>query len=112
MKKPTVLSQKRRGPPPTGKGMLVGVRLQPDQLAALDGWIARQSDATTRPEALRRLAEVGLSAGAALRRGDSGAAGKASKLVSDQLDRINDKAVAPKERVKRKRKLRKLSARR
>jgi hypothetical protein len=56
----TVITQKRRGPAPTGKGTLVGVRLQPDALARLDDWIARQADEPTRPEAVRRLMETGL----------------------------------------------------
>ncbi|MDB5460053.1 MAG: hypothetical protein JWO72_1794 [Caulobacteraceae bacterium] len=51
----TVSTRKRRGPKPTGKGVMVGVRLQPDQLAALDAWIATRSQLVTRPEAIRRL---------------------------------------------------------
>ena len=39
---------------------MVGVRLQPDQLAALDAWIAHQPDKLSRPEAIRQLAEKGL----------------------------------------------------
>jgi hypothetical protein len=34
---------------------MIGVRLQPDQLAALDAWIAKQPEAMTRPEAVRRI---------------------------------------------------------
>src|SRR5580704_7034976 len=61
MKRHTVLSRKRRGPPATGKGLLIGVRLQPDNLSALDGWITGQPDPKpTRPEAIRRLFELGL----------------------------------------------------
>lgn len=51
---------KKRGPAPTGKGQLIGVRLQPDQLASLDAWIQHQPDKLSRPEAIRRLAEKGL----------------------------------------------------
>jgi hypothetical protein len=61
MAKQTVQPRKRRGPPPTGKGEPVQVRLQPDQMAALDGWTAGQPDPKpTRPEAIRRLLELGL----------------------------------------------------
>lgn len=49
----TVLTQKRRGPAPTGKGTLVGVRLQPDLLDALDRYIREEQPGTSRPEALR-----------------------------------------------------------
>lgn len=47
---------KRRGRPSTGKGVQIGVRLQPDQLAALDAWIARQDEPRpSRPEAVRQM---------------------------------------------------------
>lgn len=54
----TVLTKKRRGPAPTGKGELIGVRLQPNPLAALDGYIAQQPDPKpTRPEMIRKILE-------------------------------------------------------
>jgi hypothetical protein len=59
MVRQTVIT-KKRGPAPTGKGTLLGVRLQPEQLASLDAWIAHQPDKLSRPEALRRLADKGL----------------------------------------------------
>ena len=52
-KSTTVLTPKRRGPAPTGKGTLIGVRLQPDLLSALDRFIAEEHPDTSRPEALR-----------------------------------------------------------
>ena len=51
---------KRRGPLPTGKGTLIGVRLQPADLSALDRWIRQQSERQTRPEAIRKLVNTGL----------------------------------------------------
>lgn len=37
-------------------GTMVGVRLQPDQLAALDSWIAQRGEPLpSRPEAIRLL---------------------------------------------------------
>ena len=49
-------NKKRLGRPPTGIGTMIGVRLQPDQLAALDHWIEQQPDPKpTRPEAVRRI---------------------------------------------------------
>jgi len=63
MKKQTVIPKKKRGPPATGKGEPVVVRMHPPQLAALDGWIAQQPPPfPTRPEAVRRLVEIGLKA--------------------------------------------------
>jgi hypothetical protein len=52
---------KKRGPPATGKGKPILVRLQPAQLAALDAWIARQDARLSRPEAIRRLVEQALA---------------------------------------------------
>lgn len=62
MGKQTVLAKKRRGPAPTGKGVQVVVRLQPDQLNALDGWISKQDAPLTRPEALRAMLSTVLKA--------------------------------------------------
>jgi len=62
MGKRTVLAKKKRGPPPTGKGVQVVVRMQPAPLAALDAWVAKQKDQPSRPEAIRRLVEIGLRA--------------------------------------------------
>lgn len=42
-------------------GKMIGVRLQPASVTALDGWIAAQDDAPTRPEAIRRLVERALA---------------------------------------------------
>ena len=58
MKRQTVITKKRRGPLPTGKGTLIGVRLQPSKLAALDAWIAKQNTPLTRPEAIRAMMET------------------------------------------------------
>ena len=51
----TLIPKKRRGPAPTGQGTPVMVRLQPDQLAALDAWRAAQPGTPSRPEAIRSL---------------------------------------------------------
>jgi hypothetical protein len=58
MKRQTVITKKRRGPAPTGKGTLIGVRLQPAHLKALDAWIATQTTPLTRPEAIRAMMET------------------------------------------------------
>ena len=39
---------------------LVGVRVQPDMAKALDDWRRKQDDLPGRPEAIRRLVELGL----------------------------------------------------
>jgi hypothetical protein len=40
------------------KGTLIGVRLQPSQLKALDAWIDKQNASLTRPEAIRAMMET------------------------------------------------------
>ncbi len=64
MKKKTVIPQKKkRGPPATGKGEPLVVRMQPPMLAELDAWIARQKQPfPSRPEAVRKLLQGPLAA--------------------------------------------------
>lgn len=50
----TITKKTGRGRPATGLGQLIGVRLQPDLLAALDAYIQSVDPDATRPEAVRR----------------------------------------------------------
>jgi hypothetical protein len=43
-------------------GTLVGVRMQDDEIEAVDKWAKRQEPPITRPYAIRRLVELGLMA--------------------------------------------------
>lgn len=57
------IPKKRRGRPSTGgrrEGVMV--RLEPAQFEALDGWIKRNAHDLSRPEAIRRLVAIGLTA--------------------------------------------------
>jgi hypothetical protein len=111
MARQTVLSQKKRGPAPTGKGTLIGVRLQPAPLSELDAWAARQDDTPSRPEAIRRLVELGLLAK------DSGQkparepgsrakhAAKAANMAGQEIDRRTDLSAPTEEQARRKRRL-------
>jgi len=58
MNKSINVIKKRRGRPATGQGTLIGVRLQPSQLKALDAWIDKQDASLTRPEAIRAMMET------------------------------------------------------
>jgi metal-responsive CopG/Arc/MetJ family transcriptional regulator len=60
MVRQSVISQKKRGPPPTGKGEPILVRIQPPLLRTLDEWIVKQEVSLTRPQAIRRLIEIAL----------------------------------------------------
>jgi hypothetical protein len=54
------IPKKKRGRPATGRGEGVLVRLQPEQMIGLDRWIRKRDPAASRPEAIRRLVELGL----------------------------------------------------
>lgn len=43
-------------------GTLVGVRLQPELMSAIDAWAAKRKPPVTRPEAIRGILEIGLKA--------------------------------------------------
>jgi hypothetical protein len=43
-------------------GELVGVRVQPEMAKLIDAWRRKQDDQPGRPEAIRRLVELGLKA--------------------------------------------------
>jgi hypothetical protein len=55
MRKGQMQAEKRKGPgrPATGTGELIGVRLQPGPLGALDAFVAEQEKLVSRPEAIR-----------------------------------------------------------
>jgi hypothetical protein len=40
----------------------VNTRFPPEELQGLDAWIAKQDEVLTRPQAVRRLVEIGLKA--------------------------------------------------
>jgi hypothetical protein len=59
----TVNANKRGRPVTTGTGTIVGVRMLDQPLAAVDAWIAKRKESEmSRPEAIRRLVELGLKA--------------------------------------------------
>jgi hypothetical protein len=51
-----------RGSRTTFIGKAIGLRLYPEIDRRLDAWIAKQDDTPSRPEAIRRLVELGLDA--------------------------------------------------
>jgi hypothetical protein len=51
--------KKRIGRPPVG-ALLIGVRVAPADVATLDAWITQHEPEISRPEAIRRLVEIGL----------------------------------------------------
>ncbi len=96
---------KKRGPPATGKGEPILVRVQPAQLAGLDAWIARQDAQLSRPEAIRRLLEQALAVSQPVKSRTQKARSTALDLASTQLDRLLDRSAPDEERQRRKRRL-------
>jgi hypothetical protein len=105
MKRKTLIARKRRGPAPTGIGTLIGVRLQPDQLGALDVWIARHDKSPSRPEAIRRLVEQALAGSDPTKQTSPAAAAKASEMAGRRIDKLANPATPEEERRARKRRL-------
>ena len=57
------LTLKPEAPSDHGHGHNIGVRMLDDRIAALDAWIKKQKEPDlSRPEAIRRLVEIGLKA--------------------------------------------------
>ena len=102
-----VITKKRRGRPvTTGKGTLIGVRLLHPSLAALDDWIGRQREPDiSRPEAIRRLVEIGLTVKARPKQPSPARAKKANEMAAKQLDRLVDKSAPVEEQASRKQRL-------
>ena len=91
----------------TGKGTLIGVRLLDEPLATLDDWIARQKEAElTRPEAIRRLVELGLTIKTPARPASKpGRRLRAQELATKAIEKIIDPAAPPEEQAQRRRRL-------
>ena len=96
--------KKKRARRPTGKGTPIGLRLEPATLARVDRWAASQQDDPSRPEAIRRLVELGL--GIAQRAGArTKKAAKAAEMASQEIDRLGNLSLTDEERRLRKRRL-------
>jgi hypothetical protein len=96
--------KKKRAAPPSDKGTLIGLRLEPATLARVDRWAAAQQDHPSRPEAIRRLVELAL--GIAQRAGArTKKAAKAAEMASEEIDRLGDFSATNEERQLRKRRL-------
>jgi hypothetical protein len=87
-------------------GDLIGVRVQPDMAKQLDDWRRGQEDLPGRPEAIRRLVEMGLKAKAPARpAGKPGRRLRAQELATKAIEKIIDPSAPPEERAQRRRRL-------
>jgi hypothetical protein len=97
--------KKRIGRPPVG-AILIGVRVPPAGVAELDAWIKKHEPELSRPEAIRRLVELGLAAKAPARPASKpGRQLRAQELATKEIDKIGDPSMPPEEHAQRRRRL-------
>lgn len=105
MPKAIVDTRKSRGRPRIDATQ-IGLRLPPDNLAAVDAWIATQCEQNlSRPEAIRRLVEIGLAGATAGRPKKSAASPRPSKLAAAAIDKLVEETAPTAEQAARKRRL-------
>ena len=98
-------TKKGRGRPrTTGAGVQIGMRWQEALLDQVDAW-AKQQDEPSRPEAIRRLVEMGLAAAQNTAPTSPRAAAKARTMARAAIDQLSDPSAPPEERENRKRRL-------
>jgi hypothetical protein len=99
-------NKKRRGrPKTTGIGVQIGMRWHPPILDEIDAWASRQADSPSRPEAIRRLVELGLASGRPAARPSAKKAARARQLAAETIDRLTDPTAPAEEQAKRMRRL-------
>jgi hypothetical protein len=101
------IPKKRRGRPSSGgRRDAILVRLEAGQFSALDSWVAKQAEPITRPEAVRRLIELGLKAVQPTKaRRSMPNKLRAAELAAKAIDGIVDPFALPEERAQRRRRL-------
>jgi hypothetical protein len=106
MKKRTRVKQKVMGRPRTGITPLMGFRADPVIRASIVRWAEKQSDQPTLSEAIRRLVEIGLKAGAAARPVEQSSRRlRAQQLAANTIEKIIDPSAPAEERAQRRRRL-------
>jgi hypothetical protein len=104
----SIISDNRKKPlgrPKVG-AILIGVRVPPADVITLDAWIQKHEPGLSRPEAIRRLVELGLSAKAPVRSvSKPGRRLRAQELATKAIDKMIDPAAPPEERAQRRRRL-------
>ena len=86
-------------------GMLVGVRLQSEQIKAIDAWAAKQRPRVTRPEAIRGILELGLTIRTKAKQPSPAHAARAKELARTAIDKMTDAIAPPDEQAQRRQRL-------
>jgi hypothetical protein len=103
----SVRDTKNRTRPPktTGAGVQIGTRWQQLTIDAVDAWAKRQDDRPSRPEAIRRLVELGLSVAKPRATGAHKGASEAKSLARAEIEKLSDRTATDEERQHRRRRL-------
>jgi hypothetical protein len=96
--------KKRIGRPPVG-AILIGVRVPPADVAVLDAWIEKNEPDMSRPEAIRRLVELGLGVKPTSAPTERLRAARASELAGRVIDSLTLGAADVEQKASRKRRL-------
>jgi hypothetical protein len=75
------------------------------QIASIDAWIAMQDGEMSRPEAIRRLVELGLSVKTKAKQPSAARAHRAKELATKAIEKIIDPTAPPDEQAERRRRL-------
>lgn len=101
-----MVPKKKRGPAPRGKGIQIGERWHPSELAAIDAWIASSSDKTlTRAHAIRRLVALGLRVKTPRGRSSDSQKARAREMAGDTIDQMMDATATLNDQAVRKQRL-------
>jgi hypothetical protein len=105
-KKAKTPAKRGRGRPvTTGTGTLVGVRCLDDFLSRIDAWRDKQEGEVSRPDAIRRLAELELARARPARKSGAKPGPRASEMAGQAIDKVSDESATDDERASRKRRL-------
>ena len=99
------IRKKLIGRPPVG-AIPVLVRIPPKELLPIDNWISDQKTFMSRPEAIRRLVEIGLTAARPSKSAAKpGRRSRAAELATNTIESIIDSSAPPDERDQRRQRL-------
>ena len=93
------------GRKPTGADAARTFRLSDEFITRLDAWSAKQRDAPSRSEAIRRLVALGLTAKAPGRKSSDTQKARAKEMAGSAIDRLTDSAATEDDKASRKRRL-------
>jgi hypothetical protein len=99
-----IRKKKHIGRPPVG-AIPVLVRIPPADMKPIDDWISEQTKFISRPEAIRRLVELGLTLKHNRKQAPAAGAVRAKELAGAAIDKMADGGATADDQASRKRRL-------